>query len=191
MPTQTDYELINSYLQKGDEASFNLLVSRYMNTVYRFVLGYVQNPAQAEDITQEVFVKVWKNLKKIDKNRNFKSWLYTVAKNTALDVIKKKKAVPFSRFETQDGKNILAESLVNTTIAPDKAFELLESREMFSRAMEALSEKYKQVLLLYYYQYLNFREIAELLEEPINTIKSRHRRGLMLLEKTVATLPGQ
>ncbi len=177
-----DYQLVSQYL-KGDEQSFELLVSRYMELIYRFVYGYVNDPAAAEDITQEVFVKVWRNVKKIDKNKNFKSWIYTIAKNTTFDFLKKKKTIPFSKFEADDGKNYLMEKLVDQSLLPDKISEGLEYKDNFLKAIGKLSAKYQLVLSLYYYQGLNFREIAAKLKEPINTIKSKHRRGVMLLKK--------
>ncbi len=181
MQEYSDQQLISNYL-KGDEKSLDLLVKRYLNQIYGFVFKYVNDKEIAEDITQETFLKVWRNLKKVDKNKSFKSWIYTIAKNTALDFLKKKKSVPFSRFERDDGKNILFDVLPDKRLLPDKVSELLELKKAFLSAIAELSIKYKTVLSLYYYQYLNFREISEVLEEPINTIKSRHRRGLVLLK---------
>ncbi len=181
----TDHQLVARYL-KGDETSLDLLVKKYFKQIYAFVFKYANDQAAAEDITQETFVKVWRNIKKIDKNKNFKSWLYTIAKNTALDFLKKKKSIPFSNFEQENGKNYIVETLVDNLSLPDKISESLECQETFLKAIEKLSEKYKIIFSLYYYQYLNFREIAEILKEPINTIKSRHRRGLVLLKKIVA-----
>mgnify|MGYP001575165755 FL=1 len=108
-----------------------------------------------------------------------------MAKNTALDFLKKKKAVPFSSFEKEDGKNVLIETLAAKSASPQRASELLEDKKTFKKAIGRLSVKYKTVLSLYYYQYLNFREISEVLKEPINTIKSRHRRGLAELKKVM------
>lgn len=179
----TDYELISQYL-KGNEQAFEALVKRYTSVIYRFVFTYLKNQQAAEDVTQEVFVKVWKNMKKIDKNKSFKSWLYTVAKNSALDYLKKRQSLPFSRFEVE-GKNVLAEKLADASRLPDTMAQNAESSIILSRAIAALSEKYRQVMTMYYYNYFNFREIAELLGEPINTIKSRHRRGVLMLSKII------
>jgi len=99
----------------------------------------------------------------------------------------KKKSIPFSQFETAEGKNILIDILADKALLPDKASQLSELKNTFMAAIKKLSKKYSTVLSLYYYQYLNFREIAEVLQEPINTIKSRHRRGLILLKELVAS----
>ncbi len=182
MKEYSDQELISNYL-KGDEKSLDALVRRYLAPIYGFVQSYVNNKEMAEDITQETFLKVWRNAKHIDQTKNFKSWLYTIAKNTALDFLKKKKSVPFSHFENEEGKNILLDLVPDKALLPSEISEARRSRELFLEAIKNLSAKYYTVLWLYYYQYLNFREIAECLQEPINTIKSRHRRGLVLLKK--------
>jgi RNA polymerase sigma-70 factor, ECF subfamily len=184
MNKTTDYGLLSEYL-KGNQGAFEVLVKRYMTQIYRFVYGYVNDTAVAEDITQEVFVKVWKHAKKIDQQRNFKSWLYMVAKNTTLDFFKKKKAVPFSLFENEEGRNVLVETVADTALSPGELSVLLEHKDIFLAAIASLSEKYRQILMMYYYEYLNFREIAEKLQEPINTVKSRHRRGLALLKQQI------
>lgn len=180
----TDHQLIQRYLL-GDEKSFDILVERYMRPIYGFVYKYVRDKDVAEDITQDVFLKVFRHIKKIDPHKSFKSWMYTIAKNTALDFLKKKKAIPLSAFQTAEGNNILVDKLQDTKKLPDVLSQMLENKNIFLLAIKNLSEKYQSVLYLYYYQYLNFREIAQALKEPINTIKSRHRRGLLLLKSSV------
>lgn len=184
MNQKTDHVLISEYLA-GDQKAFEVLVMRHMGAIYRFVYGYVKDSQVAEDITQDVFVKVWKNVKKIDSQKNFKSWMYMIAKNTTLDFFKKKKALPFSLFENGEGKNMLTESVTDSKLLPIEESVLLENKDIFLSSINSLSEKYKRILMMYYYEYLNFREIAEKLEEPINTIKSRHRRGLILLKQQI------
>src|SRR5580698_6338138 len=93
-----DAALVAAFM-KGDGDSFAALVDRYMPMVYKFTYRYVGNADMANDIVQDVFIKVWKNIHKFDQKKNFKTWLLTIAKNTALDAVKKKKAVLFSRIE--------------------------------------------------------------------------------------------
>lgn len=180
MRRQTDQQLIRAYL-KGDDKSLEVLILRYLKPIYGFVYRYAGNAQNAEDITQETFIKVWRNLKKYNKNKSFKSWIYTIAKNTAFDFLKKKKTIPFSEFENVNGENILFNKLISSALSPDKIVERINIKNMLSLAMEKLSSKYRLVLSLYYENCLNFREIAETLGEPLNTVKSRHRRGLVLL----------
>ena len=90
-----DKQLIVEYL-KGDEKALETLFSRYLKPIYTFVYRLTGNAQDAEDISQEVFVKVWKNLKKYDDTRSFKTWLFTIAKNTAYDLLRKNKEIVFS-----------------------------------------------------------------------------------------------
>ena len=84
-----DKKLIQQYL-KGDEKSLEILVVKYLKLIYSFVYKNVGNPAEAEDITQEVFIKVWKNMKKFDQNKSFRPWIFQIAKNTSIDFLRKK-----------------------------------------------------------------------------------------------------
>jgi len=182
----SDKELIKAYL-KGDEKSLEILVSKHLKSVFGFVYHYVGDAQSAEDITQETFLKVWKNLKKFDKNKSFKNWIFTIAKNTAFDYLKKKKPMLFSQFQDADGKNNFIDNIKDKSLMPNEIAEQNNLKNYFDGAIKGLSEKYGMVLSLYYVENLNFREIAEKLGESINTIKSRHRRGIALLKNEIAT----
>ncbi len=163
MKAYTDEQLIIDYL-KGDTESLEILIKRYLKPIYSFTFRFVGNSQEVEDITQEVFVKVWRNLKKFDKNKKFKTWIFTIAKNTCLDWQKKKKTLSLYFAETlRDPSPIFNEPL--------------------DRILERLSPKYRMVLFLRYNDHFTFREIAETLGESIDTIKTRHRRGIAILRK--------
>jgi len=185
MQEKTDQQLITDYL-KGDAESLEILIGRHLNSVYRFASRYAASREDADDITQEIFVKVWRNLKKFKQDKNFRAWLFTIAKNNALDWQKKKKAVPFSAFETEDGENIFIDNLRGDCASADELFEQKKSAEKINSALERLSPKYKAVISLYSKNQLNFREISEKLGEPIDTVKSRYRRGLVLMRRLLA-----
>ena len=101
-----DKKIIEEFL-KGDESSFNLLVNKYLKPVYNFLFQLVGDRAATDDIAQDTFVKAWKSIKKFDIDRSFKTWIFTIAKNTAYDYFKKKKTIPFSSFIDEDGNNKL------------------------------------------------------------------------------------
>ena len=161
-----------------------------MPMVYKFVYRYVGNADAANDIVQDVFIKVWKNISKFDPQKNFKTWLLTIAKNTALDAIKKKKAVLFSKIE--EGETDLDSFLAPYVDGPDLPDELLAKKQTkadLERVLQQLSPTYRSVLLLRYTEHLKFREIADTLQEPIDTIKSKHRRALIQLRKLLRRAP--
>lgn len=182
MVNKDDKTLIEEYLA-GDEKSLEILIHRWLLSIYSFVYRYVGLGEAAEDITQEVFVKVWRNLKKFDQQKNFKTWIFSIAKNTSIDWLKKKKAIPFSNFENEEGENQLTETLEDPSPLPNEILERAGVAEMLNAAMNQLTPKYRMVLFLRYNDHFTFREIAEVLGEPLDTIKSRHRRALIKLKK--------
>ena len=90
---QNDEQLIAEYLSSEKEEVFRALLNKYTKPVYNFIRQMVRNPTEAEDITQEVFIKVWKNLKKYKLGQNFKTWLFIIAKNSTIDFLRKKKVL--------------------------------------------------------------------------------------------------
>lgn len=177
MKNLTDEQLVKNYL-KGDEKALEDIVRQYLPLIYNFSRRYSGDPDNASDISQEVFVKVWKNLKKFDASKNFKAWLFSIAKNTALDWFKKKRDLSLSDF---------ADSIIDAKQLPitDEIYKksLLNNVQL---AIEKLPQKYGSIINLYHTKGLNFREIADFLKEPINTVKSRYRRGLISLKKKLS-----
>lgn len=184
MKNLSDERLISAYL-KGEEKSLEVLIERYLKPIYSFAYRYVGSAHDAEDITQDTFVKVWRHLKKFNQEKKFKTWVFSIAKNTCIDFFKKKKSIPFSRFEKENGENALLETLADPSPLPDELLERKGIGETLSKAIEVLSPKYRSVLFLRYNDHFTFREISEIFKEPIHTIKSRHRRALILLKKII------
>lgn len=175
MINQTDEQLVVDYL-KGEEKALEILIRRHLNSLYGFVRRFTRNASDAEDVVQEIFVKAWKNLKKFDKQKSFKTWLFSIARNTAIDFLRKKKTIPFSEIP-------VLETLASSSPLPNEIMERRDLDESLDAAMGKLPLKYRLVLFLRYNDHFAFREIAELLNESVNTIKSRHRRGLIVLRK--------
>lgn len=179
----SDQELIKKYLKKGDERSLEFLVKKYLKPIFNFSCRFSLSAQEAEDITQETFVKAWKNLKKFDPEKNFKTWLFSIAKNTAIDFLRRKRTIPFSNFEDEKGENALTQNLADPAPLPPEIFDQKDLSQKLATATKKLKEKYRLVLLLHYTEHFNFREIAEILQEPLDTVKSRHRRGLIALKE--------
>jgi len=182
MERYSDEQLIIRFL-KGDEESLEILIKRYLKPIYSFAFRFVGNSQEAQDLTQEVFVKVWRNLKRFDQNKKFKTWIFAITKNACLDWRKKKRAIPFSELEhVDDGKSFI-ENIPDTHLLPNELLERIDVANFLNKALEKLSTKYRMVLLLRYNDHFTFREIAEILGESIDTIKSRHRRGIAVLRE--------
>lgn len=177
---KNDEQLVAQYLA-GDEKSLEILIKKYLKPVHAFVFHYVGNQSETEDIVQEVFVKVWKNIGKFDQTRIFKTWLFAIAKNTSIDFFKKKKAVPFSSFENAEGDNVLLDSIKDLSPLPDEILEQSELKKTIDSAIGMLGEKYREIFFLRNDLSLTFREIAAKTGEPLNTVKSRYRRALSVV----------
>ncbi len=178
----SDSQLVSQYL-KGDKKALEVLIARYLKPVYGFIYTLTGETSEAEDLTQEVFIKMWKHLKSFKPDHNFKTWLFTIAKNTAIDYLRKKKAIPFSQFENEEGENLLMETLADNSPLPDKIFEQADLANLLNTAIDKLPARYKQILFLYFNEHFTFQEIAEIMNESINTVKSRQRRALISLKK--------
>ena len=123
--------------------------------------------------------------KNLTKKKSFKTWIFSIAKNTAIDFLKKKKTIAFSEFENEDGENTIMETLVDSSPLPSELLERSDLKGMLAKAMEKLSPKYRMVLFLRYNDHFTFREISESLNEPLDTVKSRHRRAVIMLKKNI------
>ncbi len=177
-----DKELVADYLAGLDEV-LPLIINRHIKNLYRFVFGLVGNDSAAEDITQDVFVKVWKNLKKYDDKYSFKTWLFSIARNTVIDYFRKKKDVAFSRFDNEEGENFIMDTLSDDQPLAHETFAKMEDAAFFNALLKELPPLYWEILVLRYTEDLSIEEISQVLKRPAETVKSQHRRGIMHLKK--------
>jgi RNA polymerase sigma-70 factor (ECF subfamily) len=183
-------QLISDYL-KGDQKAFEALVSLYLRPVFGFVLRFLGNRQEAEDITQETFLRAWKNFKKSifnqkgfdPKRGSFKTWIFSIARNAAIDWLKKKKIPVFSQFGDEKGEIKVLDLIPDNSPLPDEISQQKDISDLVENALKKISPQSRMVLYLYYNDHMNFREIAEVLAESVDTIKSRHRRALIALQK--------
>ena len=170
----------------GDEKAFRTLVNRNLPTVYNFLYRMAQTPEQAEEWTQDTFVKVYKNLKTYDTTRPFKPWVLRIASNTAVSALRKEAKV----VSIQSSLDGLKESgSWAEPAAPGDTAAQAETRLVEAQLQEALGQldpKYRQVLLLRYTEDLSYEEISDAMAVPLNTVRTWLRRGrdkLMALAK--------
>jgi len=185
MNQQSDQLLIKQYLS-GDKKSLEFLLARYLNRIYGFVSQFIKRTRDTEDVTQEVFIKVWKNLRKYDETKSFKAWIYMIARNTCIDYLRKKNDVLFSELKSEDDEEgAELDFAVDETPLPDALFDKNNLPELVTEALEKLPLKQRLVLQLYFQDGLTFQEIAEVSGESINTVKSRQLRGMSKLRNSL------
>ena len=177
-------------LRRGDLDALAALLARYQNRLYRYLLRLVREPATAEDLFQQTWLRVAERIRHYDARRSFEAWLFTVARNIAIDHLRR------LRPESLDEENAFGEtraSEMRSTEAP--AFEQALSRERAGRVAAAMAEMpviYREVLTLRFEEEMKLEEIAEVLGTPLSTVKTRLRRSLEGLRQTLQErFPGE
>ncbi len=163
-------------LRAGDLSAFEKLISIHENKIFNYLYRLVGSRADAEDLTQEVFIKLYKHKSRIDPEKNLKSWLYTVATNAANDWFRARKGYSSYSLYSEEGSSL-------ETIRSDPAYYYIERTIDIAAALEKLKPMYKTALLLFYKEGLNYTEISEVLRVPVNTVKTYLRRAKEALKQ--------
>lgn len=171
----TDQELISQYLN-GQTDALDTVVNRYLKIVYTFIYRLVNDQDTASELSQITFIKVWQKLNYFDQTKNFKTWLLTIAKNTALDHLRKKKVLIFSQLADNDLES--SQTLIDQAPLPSDLFEQAELGRELELYLNQLATEDKIIILLHHENDLSLTAIADLLGKPPNTVKSRYRRAL-------------
>ncbi len=174
MNTFSDEQLVVQ-VKEGDMGALETLVRRYMSSMYSFCYGIVHNQHDAQDMTQEVFLKVWKNIRRFDSEKMFRPWLYRIARNTCLDFLKKKNPIAFSALSIEGEEEW---DVVDMSSSPERFVEKGILRTALEGALLQLPSLAAEVVALHVYEGYAFAEIAALNNESLNTVKSRYRRAL-------------
>ena len=166
-------------LRRGDLDALTALIARYQNRLYRYLLRLVREPAEAEDLFQQSWLRVMQKIQSYDPRRSFDSWLFTVARNLALDHLRRvhPRSLDEPALRGSDSES-LADRLPSREILP--LDRLLESERsgMLATALSDLPASYREVLSLRFEEELKLDEIAEILGAPLSTVKTRLRRSL-------------
>jgi RNA polymerase sigma-70 factor (ECF subfamily) len=181
---ETDEEIIQAF-KEGDKEKFGILVERYTSPLFNFT-ARLSNRNDASDIVQESFIKIWKNIHRFDQSKaSFKTWIFTIAKNTTTDFLRKKKSILFVDMEkeTDDTAASFAENIPDEGLLPDGALQKLQDADFLNTILEKLRMEYREVLILHYQEEMTFEEIGKILGKPLNTVKSQHRRAILELRR--------
>jgi RNA polymerase sigma-70 factor, ECF subfamily len=183
--TESDEEIVALY-KNGDLEIFKVLINRYTSPLYNFATR-LTNKNDAGDIVQDVFIKVWKSMERFNPLKaSFKTWIFTIARNTTTDFLRKKKSILFSDLNTSAEQGLdetFEENILAEDILPDEALQKLQDSEFLNKTLEKLHPNYQEVLVLHYQEELTFEEIGKVLHKPLNTVKSTHRRAIVELRK--------
>lgn len=166
----------------GDQAAFAALYDESRRAVYSLILMIVQNPADAEEVTLDVYLAVWNTARSYDASRSsVLGWLLMLARSRALDRVRSRAWRQAVR-QNQDSSCLTASGL-----SPERQTEETEQRARLLQALKALSADESRLLLLAFFQGHTHRELAELLQQPLGTVKTRIRCSLAKLRKRLAS----
>ena len=183
----TDTELVERIIA-GDDAALNSLVWRWEKTIYNFVFRFLGEKEIARDVTQKTFIRVYKNINKLRDARKFSSWIYQIAANLSKDELKKKSnrdtlSIDLIHENSENGFHMPNELIEKNISQPDSEMNNKQIGTIIQKALNQLPEEQRVVIIMKEYQGLKFKEIAEALDESINTVKSRMYYGLNGLKK--------
>ncbi|MFN0012652.1 MAG: RNA polymerase sigma factor [Phycisphaerales bacterium] len=190
MDTRTDEALLTAY-RKGDENALEVVIRRYHDDLMRFLLRLVGNRAGAEDVFQETFLQIHTSASTFDTSRRFKPWLFTIAANKGRDHLRRsirRRALDLSApvggggGGGEDGTTFV--DLLEIDIPqPSQGTDDDERDRTVQQAIDGMPDILREVLLLAYFQRMSYNQVAEALEIPLGTVKSRLHAAVGLFAK--------
>jgi RNA polymerase sigma-70 factor (ECF subfamily) len=174
-----DTALVNAYLE-GETRSFDVLVERYQTRLLNFVYRIVGDRERAEDLVQEVFVRVYRHLGRFDRSKKFSTWIYTIASNLAKNELRNRSRNPLVLFTSmtkgwEDEERPL--EFEDPTSRPDDLFRKRHVREMVESSVAQLPTHHREVFVLREIEGRSYEEIAEITHCNLGTVKSRLNRA--------------
>lgn len=174
---------------KGDHNAFGEIVEIYKEKVFQLCYRMLGNRHEAEDMAQEAFVRAYVNIHTFNIKLKFSTWLYRIATNLCIDRIRKKKPDYHLDAEVAGTEGLTMYSQIAAdTVMPEEELESLELQDTVQKEILKLPEKYRTVIVLKYIEELSLKEISEILDLPIGTIKTRIHRGREALRKQLSNL---
>jgi RNA polymerase sigma-70 factor (ECF subfamily) len=173
--------------KKGDSRAFDLLVLKYQGRVAQLVSRYVNNTAEVEDVTQEAFIKAYRALPKFRGDSAFYTWLYRIAANAAKNHLVALGRRPTTDLALDDSESYEVPGRLKDNESPDEVIMGQQLEAVISQAIDALPLELKAALTLREFEGLSYDEIAEVLECPIGTVRSRIFRAREAIDQKVAS----
>lgn len=170
--------------QSGDVDAFGILVDRYEKKLKRYGTKFLARPEDIEDIVQDVFTRAYASIQSFDSSLRFSPWLYRIAHNAFVNALRKGKYRPYLvDFDTLVAHPVYEDP---AEAARDRA----DIKALIDRGIETLSPKYREVLLLHYYEELSYKDIADVLRVPVGTVGVRLKRAKDALKHALADTHG-
>lgn len=185
---QIDLELVRR-VQSGDKKAFDVLVLKYQQKVISLVMRYVHDHHLAMDVAQEAFIKAYRGLKNFRGDSAFYTWMYRIAINTAKNhLVSQSRRLPANDIDAQEAEQYSGDSALKEYASPEREALRDEIRMTVIRAIEKLPEDLRTAITLREIEGLSYEEIAEAMECPIGTVRSRIFRARESVDKELKPL---
>ncbi len=176
-------EEIARLVQSGNRQAFGTLVERFGPKLLRYARKFLFDYADAEDQVQEAFIKAYTNIKSFDSTRAFSPWIYRIAHNQFINAIKKRGREPVAFIDLD-----LLVPFLRSDADPGRDADRSEVRKLLDVGLAKLKPKYRETLVLYYYEDFDYQQMAEVLHVPVSTVGVRLLRAKKALALAVANL---
>lgn len=177
-PNSPTDEKIALEVQQGNIDSFRLLVEKYQGKLLRYGKKFLSSRHDIEDLVQDIFLKAYKNIQSFDTRKKFSPWIYRVAHNEFINAIQKNKRLPIPIFNFDE----LLPHLITEEIL-EQELDKKKLQGMLNKSLDKINIKYREPLILYYFEEMNYQEIADILQTPTSTVGIRLKRGKYFLKK--------
>lgn len=179
-------------VKKGDHQAFAELVDRYKNSVYTICLRMVGSREEAEDLSQEAFIRAYNHISQFDSDRNFSTWIFRIATNLSIDSLRRKKPSVSLDAEIPGTEGLALNTILpGGETPPDEQIVRDETEKWIQHEIGELPEKYRSAVILKYIEDLSLKEISEIMNIPVGTVKTRVHRGRELLRKNMKASRGE
>jgi len=176
MIKETDEQLAVR-VQNGDKETFGLIIDRYEAALIRYTTRLLGNHESAEDVTQETFLRAYRDIRGFDPHRKFSSWLYRIAHNQAIDTVRKRRGTVI----LEEAENVASEEDIHHSTR--KRLDREHLKNMLDGAIKQIPVKYRETVILRFYEEREYDEIAEILHLPIGTVGTYISRAKIELKK--------
>jgi RNA polymerase sigma-70 factor (ECF subfamily) len=177
---QTDDSGVVTAFLNGEQRAFDELVDRYQTRLLNFIYRTVGDRDRAEDLVQEVFIRVYRHLHRFDRSKKFSTWVYTIASNLAKNELRNRSRSPLVLFQTIQGSSDEEDrplQFEDSTSRPDDLYRKRHLRELVEQTVAQLPEHHRQVFVLRELEGRSYEEIAEITDCNLGTVKSRLNRA--------------
>lgn len=185
-------EAIVKRVQQGDVGAYNILVIKYQHKVAQIISKFVGNSADVNDVAQEAFIKAYKAINNFRGESSFYTWLYRIVVNAAKTYLESNsKRKNHIDVDSEEFQSIDSQGVLTSRESPDKIIESQELQQVILSAMNELPEELRQAIMLREVEGMSYEDMADLLQIPIGTVRSRIFRARQFIEEKMSKFAGK